>query len=132
MLSRVDCPTRVIVLLGVVAFLVCSDVSFWSSPVSAAYIQSNYSDDFPVSQHSVAFGSTVQSGSLMLACVRNSNGANVPTFTDQNLPQDTNFGWRVIASNAVGDGVPSDEVCLSTAGVPGKVGGLIVIIQLVP
>lgn len=58
--------------------------------------------------------------------------AGVVTYTDVNLTQGTNFCWRVTATNAVGDGVPSDEVCMATAGVPGKVGGLNVTIQIVP
>jgi hypothetical protein len=57
---------------------------------------------------------------------------NIVTYTDVNLPQGTNFCWRVTAKNGVGLGVPSDEACMTTAGTPGKVGGVSVIIQIVP
>lgn len=59
-------------------------------------------------------------------------GANVVTFTDVNLAQGTNFCWRVTGMNTVGTGLPSDDACMSTTGVPGKVGGVNVIIQIVP
>lgn len=59
-------------------------------------------------------------------------GASVTTFRDLNLAQGTAFCWRVTAVNAVGAGVPSDDACMGTAGVPGKVGGLNVLIEIVP
>jgi hypothetical protein len=57
---------------------------------------------------------------------------DVVSYTDPDLPQGTNFCWRVAGKNTIGTGAFSDEVCVSTAGVPGKVGGLKVIIQIVP
>ena len=58
--------------------------------------------------------------------------AGVVTYTDLNLVQGTNYCWHVSGVNAVGNGVPSDDACMSTVGVPGKVGGLNVTIQIVP
>ena len=57
---------------------------------------------------------------------------DVVTFTDPDLAQGTNFCWHVAGKNAIGTGPFSDDVCVATAGVPGKVGGLKVIIQIIP
>ena len=58
--------------------------------------------------------------------------AGVTTFTDVNLVQGTNYCWHVFGVNGVGSGVPSDDACITTAGIPNKVGGLNVTITLVP
>ena len=58
--------------------------------------------------------------------------ASVVTFTDPSLVQGTNYCWHVAGVNSVGTGLFSDDACMSTAGIPGKVGGLTVIIQLGP
>ena len=57
---------------------------------------------------------------------------DVLTFTDSGLLQGTTYCYRVFGKNTLGSGVPSDEVCVNTAGIPGKVGGLNVIIQITP
>ena len=54
------------------------------------------------------------------------------TYTDPNLTQGTVFVYRVSAMNAVGTGVPSDEVSTATAGIPGKVGPVTIIIEIIP
>jgi hypothetical protein len=58
--------------------------------------------------------------------------AGVVTYTDVNLAQGTNFCWRVFGVNALGNGVPSDDVCITTVGVPNKVGPVTITIQIVP
>jgi hypothetical protein len=55
-----------------------------------------------------------------------------PTFTDTSVVQGTSYGYRVTGTNALGSGPPSDELCVSTAGTPGKVGGLNAIIEIIP
>lgn len=57
---------------------------------------------------------------------------NIITFTDPALTQGTNYCWHVAGINTVGAGPFSDDACMSTVGIPGKVGGLTVIIQLGP
>lgn len=58
--------------------------------------------------------------------------AGVVTFTDVNITQGTNFCYRVTATSALGNGPASDPGCVTSAGVPGKVGGLSITIQIVP
>lgn len=58
--------------------------------------------------------------------------AGVTTYTDVNVPQGTNAGYQVKGTNALGDGPPSDEVCIVSAGTPGKVGPVNATIQIVP
>jgi len=58
--------------------------------------------------------------------------AGAVTFTDPNLAQGTNYCWHVFGANGIGNGVPSDDVCVGTAGVPGKVGPVTVTIVIVP
>jgi len=51
------------------------------SHASAAYIQSNYTDAFPVTQESVAFSNPVTAGSLLVLAVRMSNGGVATSVT---------------------------------------------------
>lgn len=58
--------------------------------------------------------------------------ADVTTFADNAVVAGTSYCWRVVAFSALGDGLPSTPACASTPSVPPQVGGIQVIITVVP
>ena len=59
-------------------------------------------------------------------------GAGVVTFADSGLSPGIAYCYRVLAFNVLGDGLPSNEACAATPPTPPPVGGLQVIITVVP
>lgn len=50
--------------------------------------------------------------------------ANALTFTDPNVAQGSSFCYRVTQTSTIGNGLPTPDFCIATAGVPGTPGGL--------
>lgn len=111
------------VLISVCVLLSASLASAASQQVKLTWNDLPNESNYKVERRSCGSGAYVPLGTTL---------ANVVTYTDPNLPQGTNYGYRVLGSNALGDGTPSDELCVSTAGIPGKVGGLNAVIEIVP
>lgn len=57
---------------------------------------------------------------------------NVVSYVDQPLVAGQGYCWRVVAYNAVGDSLPSNEVCGAAPATPPAPGGLSVTITVTP
>jgi titin len=57
---------------------------------------------------------------------------NTTSYVDDGLALGTAYSYRVIATNALGDSAPSNQVDVTTPNVPPVPSGLQVIVTIVP